>query len=246
MRIRVLSDLHLEHAPWSAPAADQDVVVLAGDIARGVTGIEWASQTFNCPVVYVPGNHEFDFGDIGELRAQFAQPCGRVHVLDNATVTLDGVRFVGSTLWTDQALYGNVGRAVDAAWRSISDYVRIRWNGSLLTPLHTIELHRVARAWLQQVLTKHHDGPTVVVTHHCPHPDVIHPVYADSPSNPSMASDLSDLITLHPTACWLHGHAHVSVDRKMGDTRIVCNPRGYAADGQPENPDFVGSRVVEI
>jgi predicted phosphodiesterase len=60
MRIRVLSDLHLEFREWNPPKADADVVVLAGDIHVGVKGIEWARRSFPAiPIVYVPGNHEF-------------------------------------------------------------------------------------------------------------------------------------------------------------------------------------------
>lgn len=246
MRIRILSDLHLEHAAWTPPAVSQDVVVLAGDIARGTAGIEWARQTFTCPVVYIPGNHEFDYGDMSELRRLYAQPHANVHVLDNASITLGGVRFLGSTLWTDLALHGNLGAAVDAAWRLISDYTRIRWGGTLLTPLQTVELHRTALAWLKQELSEAFSGATVVVTHHSPHPDVMSPQYVDSPSNPTIASDLVDFIQWHPSACWLHGHTHQSGDQPIGRTRVVCNPRGYAVDAAPENPAFQGDLVIEI
>ena len=112
--------------------------------------------------------------------------------------------------------------------------------------MQTLELHRTARAWLEDALAQHHNGKTVVISHHSPHADVINPKFADSTSNPSIASDLSDLIVLNPTACWLHGHAHVSVDRVIGSTRVVCNPRGYAVDGVPENRDFNPDLIVEI
>jgi hypothetical protein len=42
LRIRVYSDIHLEHAPFAPPDGDADVVVLAGDIGNGTAGIEWA------------------------------------------------------------------------------------------------------------------------------------------------------------------------------------------------------------
>ena len=58
LRIRVLSDLHLEAAPFDPPAAAADVVVLAGDIHNGAAGVEWAQRTFEAPVLYVAGNHE--------------------------------------------------------------------------------------------------------------------------------------------------------------------------------------------
>ena len=73
MRIRVLSDLHLEDAPFDPPAAAADVVVLAGDIHNGAAGVEWAKRTFSQPVVFVAGNHEpFDaefHATIAALRA---------------------------------------------------------------------------------------------------------------------------------------------------------------------------------
>lgn len=236
----------MEHAPWIPPSCDQDVVVLAGDIANGTAGLAWATDHFKCPVIYVPGNHEYDYGDMGVLRRQFAEPDRNVHLLDNSTTIIGGVKFIGTTLWTDYALYGNVGKAIEAAWRTISDHARIRWNGGLLTPLQCLELHRIAYAWLTTELAEPHDGLTVVVSHHSPHPDVIDPKFVDSPTNPAIASDMSPFILLHPTALWLHGHAHVSVDRIIGSTRVVCNPRGYAKDAHPENPDFDGGLIIDV
>ena len=42
MKIRILSDLHLEFQDWTPPESDADVVVLAGDIHVGTRGIDWA------------------------------------------------------------------------------------------------------------------------------------------------------------------------------------------------------------
>lgn len=126
MRIRLLSDLHLEQADCSPLPGEQDVVVLAGDIDNGSKGIEWAATHFRCPIVYVPGNHEYDYDDLGTSRVQFADQQSPVQVLDNGAAIIDGVRFLGTTLRTDFALYGNVAKAIDAAWRTISDHVRTR------------------------------------------------------------------------------------------------------------------------
>ncbi|MDP3311133.1 MAG: metallophosphoesterase family protein, partial [Polaromonas sp.] len=63
MRLHILSDLHLELASFEPDAAaveQADLVVLAGDIHKGVNGISWARRTFpDKPVIYVAGNHEF-------------------------------------------------------------------------------------------------------------------------------------------------------------------------------------------
>ena len=103
MRIRLLSDLHLEFCPWDPPRVAADVVVLAGDIHNGLAGIRWAAEQFSVPVIYVPGNHEYDGHDIIKLRERWRAPewPDHVHVLDDRAVEIAGVRFVGSTLWTD-------------------------------------------------------------------------------------------------------------------------------------------------
>ena len=70
MKIRVLSDLHLENdEPELIPHAQADLIVLAGDIHNHAAGPRWAAQTFDgaVPVVYVPGNHEYYDGEFGAL-----------------------------------------------------------------------------------------------------------------------------------------------------------------------------------
>jgi hypothetical protein len=114
MKLHVLSDLHLEfdarHPPWAPPATGADVVILAGDIHNGTGGIDWAEQAFaGTPVIYVPGNHEF-YGmrhgpALTRLKARAVQS-PNVRVLDEDELLIDGVRFLGATLWTDFALFG--------------------------------------------------------------------------------------------------------------------------------------------
>lgn len=43
---------------------------------------------------------------------------------------------------------------------------------------------------------------------------------------------------------WVHGHMHNSVDYRVGATRVVTNPRGYA--GHEINPNFNPQLVIEI
>jgi len=60
MRLQVFSDLHLEFGRFEPTIINADVVVLAGDIHQGTAGVKWARQyCHDCPVIYVPGNHEF-------------------------------------------------------------------------------------------------------------------------------------------------------------------------------------------
>ena len=129
MKLNILSDLHLGVAGMERPRNAADVVILAGDIARPERGAEFALG-FDKPVLYVPGNHEF-YGSsfratVAELKARCAG--SHVHVLDDDEIVIDGVRFLGSTLWTDFMLFGTEGRAmaVDAAQAFMRDFSRIR------------------------------------------------------------------------------------------------------------------------
>src|SRR5690606_18931361 len=99
MRIHLLSDLHNEFELYEPASVNADVVVLAGDIDVGVKGIKWAREAFDCPVLYVPGNHEFYNGHlVNTLRKMREASCERVRVLDRDAVTLGGVRFLGATM----------------------------------------------------------------------------------------------------------------------------------------------------
>ena len=248
MRIRLLSDLHLEYCAWIPPPLNTDLVVLAGDIHNGLLGIRWAAEHFTVPVIYVPGNHEYDGHDLIKLRQSWRAPTwpSHIHVLDDRAVEIDGVRFVGSTLWTDFNLYGDQITAMDAAARMMSDYARIRCGPAQLTPGQTLNLHEQSRAWLEDTLASPFAGKTVVVSHHCCHPDSIDAKYANSPANPGFASDLTALLERHTIAAWCHGHTHISLDHRVGATRIVCNPRGYTKPNRPENNGFQADLVIEI
>jgi predicted phosphodiesterase len=234
VRIRVLSDLHLEFQDWSPPAADADVVVLAGDIHLGTQGLTWATERFpGTPVVYVAGNHEFYHGDIDAVREEMRSEGARlgVHVLDGDVVVLDGVRFLGATLWTDFALYGSdpsdVERAMRYAERAMSDFRLIgRAHGRPFRAQDALEIHREQVRWLAAELARPFAGPSVVVTHHLPHVGSMHPKFSRDPLNPAFGSDLARLVR-SPVELWIHGHTHESFDYTTEGVRVRCNPRGY-------------------
>ncbi|ACC70761.1 metallophosphoesterase [Paraburkholderia phymatum] len=142
MKIRVLSDLHLENdAPEIIPHADADLVVLAGDIHNHAEGLRWAAETFDgaVPVVYVPGNHEYYDGEFGALEAAMqdaAASIDNVHYLNNAVLVepRGQWRVLGTTLWTDFDLYGTDektrAKSIAAAERAMLDYrglIQVTW-----------------------------------------------------------------------------------------------------------------------
>jgi predicted phosphodiesterase len=233
MKIRVLSDLHLEFAAWTPPAADADVVVLAGDIHIGARGLEWAREQFpSLPIIYVSGNHEFYGGQMQQVSAALraAAQSLDINVLDTGELVLDGTRFLGTTLWTDFALYGTGARllrSMNDARAAISDFRMIRHGpAELFRPEIAREMHLAQVKWLEGKLAEPFDGPTVVVTHFVPHRRSIHPKYEGDEFNPAFASDLAHLVA-PPVTLWIHGHTHESFDYAVNGTRVVCNPRGY-------------------
>ena len=250
MRIRILSDLHLEYTPLQLKPVDADVVVLAGDISLGLKGLEWAGITFpDIPVIYVPGNHEFYHYEyhaiLEKMRHQAA--AGNVHFLENEAVEINGIRFLGCTLWSDFNLYGNAHYHAECVRRSLLDYAAIRvLEEGVIRGLSTSDVrlfHLISRNWLTDQLARPDSLPTVVVTHNAPARGSIADCYAGDPVTTGFVVNLEEMIRQFKPRLWIHGHTHHSFDYHIGETRVICNPRGY---GDENLPFFMPGLVVEI
>jgi predicted phosphodiesterase len=249
MKLNILSDLHLGFDPFERPVNDADVVVLAGDIARPPEAAAWASG-FDKPVLYVAGNHEFYGSSIDDTRAALARESAGtcVRVLDDDVVVLGGVRFVGSTLWTDFLLDGAKRRdeVMREAQRFIRDFSRIRVGDRAFAPEDSTERFAMHRRFLAETLATPFDGPTVVITHHAPAPPSVHARFRGSPLNACFVSDLTSMLDGARATLWIHGHTHDSFDYTVNGTRVLCNPRGYALKGVDENPRFDPNLIVVL
>jgi Icc-related predicted phosphoesterase len=262
MRLLVISDLHLEFGPFEfpSPLPDFDVAVFAGDIGRPITAaIKWMQSERHKalkdrPVVYVPGNHEF-YGS--EMKAALADggaaaELADINLLARQSVLIDRVRFIGCILWTDYQLLGKPKMSMIVAGQELNDH-RLIWyrendgHYGRFMPWHAAAEHRLDLAFIRRELATQYSGPTVVITHHAPHPGSVQRRHQGSSLSPAFASDLGALIEEYQPELWIHGHDHGSHDYRVGNTRLFANQAGYPnLDGDRENPRFDSICVIEV
>jgi len=250
MRIHILSDLHIEISSYLPHEVECDIVVLAGDIGNHTSGIEWARRVWpDQQIIYIPGNHEYyGLERTSTLQAmrETALQLG-VHMLDNDEVMIAGVRFLGTTLWTDFNLFGEDTklRAISAGQHNLNDFRLIKEQGRVFSPERSIEIHEASLAWLSAKLKEDFTGETVVVTHHLPSMQSVSDRYKTSILSACFASNLDALFGR--SRLWIHGHTHDTLDYVKNGTRVLCNPRGYSRYGHDqENNEFNPALVVEI
>ena len=262
MKIQLLSDLHLEAHPDFVPraASGADVLVLAGDIGSYQSGSSLAARGdsnfglerfaprlgWPVPVLFVPGNHEYDGMDFDETHTRLRDTCDRLGVLwlERETVVLGGVRFVGTTLWSDFDALGPPThdsaatltqqlRSRDKAFRAANYYLRktgTTRHGAPFLAEGVREQALLCQQWLRATLAAPFDGPTVVVTHFAPSLKSADPRYGLTPGTAGFCNALDELL---PRAqLWLHGHLHAPSDYRHNGCRVIANPLGYLRKGE--------------
>ena len=265
MKIQLLSDLHLEVHPGFVPepAPGADLLVLAGDIGSYQSGSLLEDEDFGLarfsplpqyagwptPVVLVPGNHEYDVQDFDAAHARLRATCERLGLiwLERESVVLNGVRFVGTTLWSDfdaladAAQVSNVAQRLkmrDKAFRAANFYLKKTGATRAGQPFLAQALRDqalVCQEWLRHALKTPFDGPTVAVTHFAPSLRSADPRYGLVPGTAGFCNALDGL--LEHADLWLHGHLHAPSDYRVQgqredgtpwQCRVVANPLGYA------------------
>jgi len=230
---------------WDLPAAserpDFDVLVVAGDlITKMERGVAWLlARVANCPVIYVAGNHEFYGCDIDRTveKARALAAGTNVHVLQNNSILIDGVTFIGATFWTDFDLFGDPDYAMMVAAETMNDYrkIRLRNYQYRLRPQHTLARHRESRDFIASELRKPKTTRRVVVTHMGPHPDAVRRGFERDIASAAYTSDCSDLMAMGVDA-WIYGHTHEHEARKIGAPFWSPTPRDTARGRRTSRP----------
>ncbi len=282
MKIQLLSDLHLEaHPQWVArPAPDADLLVLAGDIGSYQAGSLLTDSDFGLgrfsplqgwptPVLFVPGNHEYDLLDFDATHARLRETCARLGIiwLEREVIALDllfagktttkrPMRFVGTTLWSDfdalasQPSEGDESmtsllRSREKAYRAANYYLRktgTTRRGEMMLAELVREQSLDCQQWLRKTLRESFDGTTVVITHFAPSLQSADPRYGLTPGTAGFCNRLDDLLPL--AQFWLHGHLHAPSDYVKGGCRVVANPLGYSRKG--EQGFFIPELTIDI
>lgn len=271
MKIQLLSDLHLESNPGfqPEPASGAEVLVLAGDVGsyqlRKDGGVmpepDWGLQRFSplpqyagwpVPVLYCPGNHEYDGLDFDDAHRRLRATCDRLGLiwLERTTQVMGATRFVGTTLWSDYDVLADVPKAgkglpLDPALRRLKLRERsFRAANHYLSKMQTMRHGQLfdaqamrqqalqCQAWLEDALSQPWSGSTVVVTHFAPSLRSHDPRYGVNPGTAGFCNGLDHW--LERASLWLHGHLHCAQDYWHHGCRVVANPLGYAEKGEQQ------------
>lgn len=267
LSVRLLSDLHLEFGNLEVPVVENEndqVLVLAGDIGLAdkphtyIPFLEEMGDRFQ-DVIYIMGNHEFYGSSFFRARDKIKEQVfangsiQNVHTVNNEIVRIGDTSFVCSTMWASYDNGSPLTMYEANLW--MNDHRKVRTG----TPNDPYKRKFTAEDAYQEFLRskdyifsaigdrKQNGHKVVVVTHHAPSWESVHVRYmegANSKLNGAYASNLDyNILDTQPNV-WVHGHTHVSFDYMIGDTRVVCNPRGYF--GVEENPSFDPTLIISI
>jgi len=254
MIVQYMSDLHLEFAKMPVPDVAGDVLVLAGDIHVGANAIPWIEQCALAfkDVIYILGNHEYYGQDMWKLPGKIQDsingkgglfdPLHNVHFLNNDSIVINGVKFIGSTLWSD----GN-----PMLQYKMNDFSKINYkytgsHGALYGKLSVEEaanIHQISKQLIKNAIDP--KLKNVVITHHAPSFEMINMIkYGDSFTNTGFATEILGEFDPKHISVWISGHTHWATSKVINGIPSVSNCRGYVPYEPVEN--FNPCATVEI
>ena len=239
MKLAVFSDLHIDFHQDRGRSLiaelnkDVDVAVVAGDVAafydfeRGI--IDICSEFPE--VIYVPGNHEYyhslGFDQVNNVLLDLQSKLDNFTYLNNRRVKLCGHYFIGATLWFQKTVAAQINKGCLNDFRYIPN----------CDPF-AFDEYDYTKTYLEMTI----EPGDIVVTHHAPSYQSVHPRFAGSSINCFFANRLDSVIINKKPQLWLHGHMHSNCDYVIDGTRVVCNPFGYPG----ENPMFNEGLAIEV
>lgn len=258
MKLRIISDLHLEsHSNYTLPEMVDDhkqVLILAGDtLPFCLFDKKEYSKFFKDiterfkHVIYIPGNHEYYHGDIVESEKLFLKTLSKkkfnnFSYLNKGIIELEGIKIIGSCLWT--GINNGDPLAMALYYKGMNDFFAIKNGKFRLTP----EVVRSTYLNHLEYIKDNIEEGSVIITHHAPSHKSITKQYVGDSLNPFFYNELDEMIMDTKPALWVHGHTHSSLNYRIENTRVICNPKGYKNfyGNDSENPYYEPFLVLEV
>lgn len=252
MLLRIASDLHCEafvnypmskleelFLPRYVEKDSQSILILAGDISSKpdqlVKFIKTVEGRFKF-VIFVSGNHELYRHEWNSWKTNvenlFRENLKKtVYVLDGVgEFRYEDVRFIMSPLWGDGGFTDKERIEIQL---SLNDFRLIQVENRFFTVDDMVKLYRENKSDMIKILDEDFSGKTVVVTHHLPSRELVSARFTSKFSdgiNGGFVGACDDIFEKYSPALWVHAHTHDSINTKIKNTQVVCNPAGYRGE----------------
>lgn len=237
--IFICSDLHIDfHRDLGKSLVnnlcnkDIDIIVVAGDISESADiehGISLLCDKYK-KVIYISGNHDYyrsNFDAVDKHMSKLVSNFSNLTWLNNDRVTIDGINFIGGTLWYNDRRNGRQNKHYMPDFSCIQNCDPDAFN----------KCDETIKYFKNNI-----QPGDIVITHHMPSNKCIDIKYINSPINCFFATDVEDIILNNRPSIWISGHTHCNYDFTIGKTNLICNPFGYPG----ENSGFKNDLVLSI
>lgn len=250
MKIQIMSDLHLDSSKCIIDVEEADIVLILGDTTYQDENWYWLFDRLNGKkTIIIPGNHEYDGHDILTRDTEIiniTKEYNNIYYLNNKSIILDNVKFIGSCLWTDFNNESKINQEEVLKWAETIGHIKtIKKGNQILSIKDIIELNKKSVEYLEFELLKNRVNlPTFVLTHFAPSNKSISKEFEHS-INSYHVMNLERLMGF--SDYWLHGHVHNSINYELNDTIVKTNARGnsYTYD-LSQNINFQKKDIIEI
>ena len=250
MKIRLFSDLHICFEPFRYEYAGEDLVILAGDIhTKNRHAVLLKQIPKDVPIIMVAGNHSHFhsvFQDTIKFLYSLEKDFPNFTFLNNEWIIHKTIPIYGGTMFSDFNLFNTSDQSALIAKHDINDFHMIKKMNeggvqSLWSPKDHLAEHKKFVEGLDNFTNCYGNKKRIVISHFLPSSQCVSPEYTNDPLTPYYATNM-DRYFGDANLLFVFGHTHTSFDLRLGDSRVISNPKGY----YDENKDFNPNLVIEF
>jgi Icc-related predicted phosphoesterase len=202
----------------------------------------WTHQghTFVCGTLWTDMNRE---DPLTLMHTKSAMNDFREVMNSNRMVVRRVPLYMENLLYTEDGKNG--GKYIkDEKGALVPNGVKFKEEPASWSPEDSVEEHKKMLAYIDHATRD--TGSYIVVGHHAPSSlSIAEQFKHDTLMNGAFHSQLDEFIEQRPQIkIWFHGHMHNNSNYWIGETRVVCNPRGYI--GHESSADWFKLQYLEI